>query len=63
MTTQCPECFNIAHTGLCTRRPSNHYYPAPDFVVAGIWPTPIINEASLAAARDMIADMCGGADD
>lgn len=61
--TQCPECFDAAHTGFCTRRPDNHYYPAPNFVVAGVWPEPVINEESLAAARDMYADMHGGTDD
>lgn len=39
MTVQCPECFDAAHTGFCKRRPNNHYYPAPNFLVAGVWPT------------------------
>lgn len=61
--TQCPECYDAAHTGFCKRRPSDHYYPAPNFAVAGVWPLPNINEASLAAARDMYVDMHGGTDD
>jgi hypothetical protein len=61
--TECPECFAAAHTGLCVRRPDNHYYPAPNFAVAGVWPTAPVTEQSLAAARDMCADMFGGADD
>lgn len=36
--TECPECFEAAHTGYCPRRPDNHFYSAPFFVTAGVWP-------------------------
>lgn len=49
--TQCPECYGPAHTGFCARRPNNHYYPAPNFVVAGVWPAPPVSATPMSAAE------------